>query len=336
MPDIEIVKLKLRRGTDTQRTGITLEQGELGYTTDAKRVWVGDGFTVGGNVVGNVAHTPLSVGTRTDLSTAVTGDIVYEDNLLYQLSGTDATTLSSWGFIGSRPDDVTVEYNGSNHLHIIDNSITPTQLASSVVATDGGIILNPVEGLSANVDGTTITINGSGQLETTHINISASDIGQGLSGGSGDPIGVYATDSFTFDGDRLEINQLPANTVDGDAIQSAALGTGLVKSGSVVQLETIGGAIINPFNTAEYDSTGRMISTADTIEQNLSGTDVSSGYFGSFDAPNPSSETIFEVLSANSDQSSTATVAISSAGFIKIASGSNGDFAIPVFKLPTI
>ena len=38
MPDIEIVKLKLRRGTDAQRQTVKLEQGELGYTTDAKRV----------------------------------------------------------------------------------------------------------------------------------------------------------------------------------------------------------------------------------------------------------------------------------------------------------
>ena len=29
MPDIEIVKLKLRRGTDAQRQTVTLEQGEL-------------------------------------------------------------------------------------------------------------------------------------------------------------------------------------------------------------------------------------------------------------------------------------------------------------------
>ena len=79
MPDIEIVKLKLRRGTDAQRQAVTLEQGELGYTTDAKRVWVGDGFTIGGNNISNIIHTPMYVGTRTDLTDAVNGDLVYED-----------------------------------------------------------------------------------------------------------------------------------------------------------------------------------------------------------------------------------------------------------------
>ena len=48
MPDIKIVKIKLRRGSEIQRKLVTLDQGELGYVTDTKRVFVGDGSTVGG------------------------------------------------------------------------------------------------------------------------------------------------------------------------------------------------------------------------------------------------------------------------------------------------
>ena len=101
MPDIEIVKLKIRRGTEAQRTSVILEQGELGYTTDNKRIWVGDGFTIGGVNVGNVAHAPVTAGSRTDLDYVINGDLVYDNNLLYQLSGTYADNLSSWAFIGS-------------------------------------------------------------------------------------------------------------------------------------------------------------------------------------------------------------------------------------------
>ena len=43
--------LKLRRGTEADRLVYTPEEGELVYTTDAKKVWVGDGVTVGGNPV---------------------------------------------------------------------------------------------------------------------------------------------------------------------------------------------------------------------------------------------------------------------------------------------
>ena len=43
--------LKLRRGTEAERLVYTPEEGELVYTTDAKKVWIGDGTTVGGNPV---------------------------------------------------------------------------------------------------------------------------------------------------------------------------------------------------------------------------------------------------------------------------------------------
>lgn len=332
MPDIEIVKFKLRRGTDAQRQNVVLEQGELGYTTDSKRVFVGDGFLSGGNPLGTKNHPPMYVGTRTDLTEAITGDMVYEDNLLYQLSGTDATTLSAWAFVGTRTDGTTLDYN-AGLLELKDSSITASKLDTSVVVANGGIELTST-GLSAAIDNSTITINGSGQLETTNVNISAGDIGLGLSGGAGDPIGVDVTEAFTFAGGKLDFAAAGTDTVDGDAIQAAALGTGLEKSGSTIQLETIGGGTINPFHTSEYDSKGRITSTQNTIEQNLSATSTSGGgeiFFGSMDADAPGSETVINVLSGN-DGSDAVTIQLSSAGFMQIASGSNGNFAIPVFK----
>lgn len=49
--------LRIRRGTNAQRTGKTFEMGEIVYTTDSQQMWVGDGSTSGGiPVVGsNVA-----------------------------------------------------------------------------------------------------------------------------------------------------------------------------------------------------------------------------------------------------------------------------------------
>jgi len=43
--------LQIRRGTDAERTGITPIAGELIFTTDTKKLYVGDGTTVGGNQV---------------------------------------------------------------------------------------------------------------------------------------------------------------------------------------------------------------------------------------------------------------------------------------------
>ena len=43
--------LRLRRGTDAQRALITPLDGELVYTTDTKKLYVGDGTTAGGIAV---------------------------------------------------------------------------------------------------------------------------------------------------------------------------------------------------------------------------------------------------------------------------------------------
>jgi hypothetical protein len=46
--------LRLRRGTNADRLTITPEAGEILYTTDTKKLFVGDGSTVGGNLVSGV------------------------------------------------------------------------------------------------------------------------------------------------------------------------------------------------------------------------------------------------------------------------------------------
>ena len=335
MPDIEIVKLKLRRGTDAQRQTVTLEQGELGYTTDGKRVWVGDGFTIGGNTVGTITHPPLSINTRTDLTTAATGDVVYEDSLLYQLSGTDATVLSAWGFIGSRVDGDTIEYDANNNLHVISQAISASNLNPNVIATNGGLALNPTQGLSANVDNTSITVSNTGQLSVIGGSISSSNVGNGLSGGSGNLLGVDTTSSFTFTGTKLEIANAPVNTVCACAINPATVTGGLEINGSSLQMVTIGGGTVHPLDTSEYDSKGRVISKATTITQNVSGTDTTGSgaiFNGSIIDTIFNNQTLICASSSNSDQSSTITAVLTSAGFITFESGTCGNLAIPVFK----
>lgn len=50
------MSLRIRRGTNDERTQLTFEQGELAWTTDTKHLYVGDGSTIGGtNVIKNSA-----------------------------------------------------------------------------------------------------------------------------------------------------------------------------------------------------------------------------------------------------------------------------------------
>lgn len=52
--------IKIRRGLDSERRTISLESGEISYSTDIKRVFVGDGSTLGGSVVGNNNYIGIS------------------------------------------------------------------------------------------------------------------------------------------------------------------------------------------------------------------------------------------------------------------------------------
>ena len=98
--------LRLRRGTDSERALITPADGELVYTTDTKRLYIGDGTTAGGNPV-DTAGTQFGanlnmngfdlVGTgniNTTGNLTVTGNITADGNLTLggNLQIGDATT----------------------------------------------------------------------------------------------------------------------------------------------------------------------------------------------------------------------------------------------------
>lgn len=91
-----LLKLLVRRGSDVDRQNIILSEGELGYTTDTARLYIGDNQNKGGNVVGN-----LYKGSTTDITTltnVVSGDLAYasSNNKLYRFKGGAATVLSNW------------------------------------------------------------------------------------------------------------------------------------------------------------------------------------------------------------------------------------------------
>ena len=343
MPDVEIVKLKLRRGTDVQRQTVTLEQGEMGYTTDRKRVWVGDGFTPGGHVAGNLVYAPLTSSAKTSLAQAVQNDLVYENNLLYQLSGTDSALLSSWAFIGSQTDTASISYDVNNKLHVVTGAISATSLNSDVVATNGGIVLNPVQGLSAAVDGTSIRVNSTtGQLSVLGAPIPATCIGNGLSGGGVEPVGLFTSNSFGLPFGKLSFCNAPCNTVCACAIVASTVTNGLVvdNTANTLGMATIGAGESKPLNTTTFDQFGRVTGTTNAITSNLSGINTSGAgatFFGDLIDTTAVGRTVVCAQSgsfAGDTGSNIAAVMIClcSAGFITIDSGTCGKLAIPVYN----
>ena len=149
------MSLRIRRGTDAQRQAVLFDQGEIIYTTDTQKLYVGDGSTTGGNNVGaalagtglvwNALSQTLQATTGGGLS-AVVGDTAP------QLGGN--LTLNGHNISGTGSVNIT-------------GSITAT---GSIIATTGLGADLPLNG--HNITGTgginiTGNIQNTGTLNTT-------------------------------------------------------------------------------------------------------------------------------------------------------------------------
>jgi len=88
----QVTKILIRSGTTSARESITLDSAELGYDTDLRRVYAGDGVSAGGNLIGNRLIGLFNLDTEiSSLSRAVSGDFVFDraDSRLKALTGTD-------------------------------------------------------------------------------------------------------------------------------------------------------------------------------------------------------------------------------------------------------
>ena len=91
-----LIKLLVRRGTDADRKNITLDSGELGYTTDSERLYIGNGTTKGGLITGNKYKGKAAAATS--LAPCVTGDYVFETdtNTLKVLQNGTGAQATDW------------------------------------------------------------------------------------------------------------------------------------------------------------------------------------------------------------------------------------------------
>jgi hypothetical protein len=354
MPDITIVKLKIRRGTDAQRKTVVLEQGELGYATDTQRVFIGNGVLLGGNPIGSVIHPPLPVAnTRTNQANATIGDLVYDNSVLWQLTGSSFSNTNSWAALNTKGDETTITTNASNKLTIKDNSISPSKLAGSIVSPTGGLSYN-TSGLSANVDNTYVTIASNritiNSLDENKINSTA--LSQGLKGGSGTKLSVDADPSqFGFITNVLSITALPLGTVNVNTLSSSFVGTGLTIEGNTIatsvqtydtntfnidvktlRLKPIIAGGTTSFSNVSYNSFGQISAVSSGISDTLSGSNTGalSAFNGRWNQSTFSNQTLLTAISTNSG-GSTARTTLTSAGFMSIQTAL-GLFAVPIFK----
>lgn len=140
-----LLKLLVRRGIDIDRKNVVLSEGELGFTTDNKKLYVGDGQTPGGIFVGG--NTVLnSVNDIVTLSTAIEGDLVYSPNTktLYRFGGGDYTDINNWEAVAVtyNVDGSTIKLDGNTlRLGILSaGSISADALGDSLTLDNTGKI----------------------------------------------------------------------------------------------------------------------------------------------------------------------------------------------------
>ena len=152
MPDIKIIQLKIRRGTNDQRKLVTLAEGEMGYCIDTKRTFIGDGFTLGGSPLTNKIQLNNTPPTSTP---SEVGDITIYESRQLQLINSDYTNINNWSYIGPATDNSTIglSSNGSDYqLHLIQSGV---QLLSGLEYSNA---VN-LSGIKVRVDNSTIEID---------------------------------------------------------------------------------------------------------------------------------------------------------------------------------
>ena len=189
--------LQIRRGTDAERTGITPLAGELIFTTDTKKLYVGDGTTVGGNQVDTTLSaqylsvpsniTPDAPNTR-DIGTSsaawrtgffqtvdaghidavsINGNIVSGDSTVVVNVGSGTVTADLIGNVtGNVVGNVTGNSTGTHKgtVNADDNSVridgASDRITNSVLDFDGSVI-NLLSGNGIQI-GTNSSVQGVG------------------------------------------------------------------------------------------------------------------------------------------------------------------------------
>jgi hypothetical protein len=161
---------------------------------------------------------------------------------MYQLTGTNSAQVSAWGRISPIVDNSTINFGPSNALRMKPDGVGIAQLGN-ITYNLGGIVMNNTQGLSANVDKTTIIVNTSnqlaistvyassilGQINNTQIN-TATRAGSALQS-AGNKLDVQVDNSTIV----INSNQITVGTLDASKISTGTFGANRIDVSAIGQ-----------------------------------------------------------------------------------------------------
>jgi hypothetical protein len=233
--------LQIRRGLEADRANVLPAQGELLYTTDDKRLYIGDGNTLGGNIV--------SLST-TDVRTTVSNQFVHSGH-----NGVTFTYDSLTGRINAQTDGIYIAGDDSvSRLVNLGEGIKITGAGTTSVTTDaeGNVTVSSLtHDLSAE------TTSGGANLR---LSTSAGFDDVKLANGTG--ISITRTDASTI-------------TITNTGAGGGGSGT---PGGSDTQIQFNDGGVFGGSANLTFDKTTNILSTF-TLDINSIITDSSSFSF---------------------------------------------------------
>lgn len=128
--------LRLRRGLEALRTSITPAEGEIIYTTDSKRLYVGDGLTAGGN---GVSAPVSSVNGKVGAVQLVSDDLPEGTNKLFytdERAQDAAWTLFNHGL----HQNISFTYDDNNNRIVATSQ--PTFTSENAIDTIANVLVN--------------------------------------------------------------------------------------------------------------------------------------------------------------------------------------------------
>lgn len=231
-----ILKLLVRRGADIDRKNIILSEGEIGYTTDGKRLFVGDGVTTGGNVAGTFFFgvatntSPYTVGEL--VARGSTGDTIYSSvsSIYYVLTGTNTANLSSYIPVGG-PNIVSVDNTTITKTANGTLSLLPLSASSfnANIFTNGLSALGPILQLGPAIYVNSINSNTTFDLRSAGNNLISTTTNVLSSNGN---TSITAS-SISLSSISLNVNNNSLTFADnslGEGVLYRQVGTGLIST----------------------------------------------------------------------------------------------------------